>query len=88
MHEVHDTHHPVGVGLYYDDQKPEAKRRSEEFRDERIPKFLGWLERILANNPSGPKHLVGAGHTYVDLSLFQVVEGLRYAFPKAAERVR
>jgi glutathione S-transferase len=84
--EAHDTHHPLGVGKYYEDQKTEAKKRAAEFCDERIPKFLAWFERILANNPSGPKHLVGAGHTYVDVSLFQVVEGLRYAFPKAAGR--
>lgn len=78
--EAHDTHHPVGTGLYYDDQKPEARRRSEEFRRERMPKFLGWYERLLSANPSG--FLVGDRLTYVDLGLFQIVEGLRYAFPR------
>jgi glutathione S-transferase len=81
--EAHDTHHPIAVGLYYEDQKREAQRRSAEFRRERIPKFLGWLERILAANPAGDAWLVGGSTTYADLSAFQVVEGLRYAFPKA-----
>jgi glutathione S-transferase len=84
--EAHDTHHPVGVGLYYEDQKDEALRRAEEFRDDRIPKFLNWLETILARNPSGDRYLVGPSLTYVDLSLFQVIEGLSYALPKATKR--
>lgn len=84
--EAHDTHHPVGADLYYEDQKPEAARRAEGFRAERIPTFLDWLEQILARNPAGPGHLVGGALSYADLSLFQVVEGLRYAFPLAAER--
>jgi glutathione S-transferase len=84
--EAHDTHHPVGLGLYYKDQKPEAARRSAEFRDKRIPKFLDWGETVLQRNPSGTDWLVGEALTYADLSLFQVVEGLRYAFPKATER--
>ena len=76
-------HHPVGVGLYYEDQKDEALRRAEEFRQSRIPKFLNWFEEILDRNPAGGAHLVGADLTYADLSLFQVVEGLTYAFPNA-----
>ncbi|BBK43651.1 glutathione S-transferase [Allostella vacuolata] len=85
--EAHDTHHPVGIGLYYEDQKDEAARRAREFRRERMPKFLGWFERVLAANPKGPAHLVGGRLTYADLSLFQVVAGLRYAFPRASKRV-
>jgi len=81
--EAHDTHHPVAVSLYYEDQKEEALRRAKEFRHNRIPKFLGWFETVLARNPSGGRHLVGRTLTYVDLSLFQVVEGLAYAFPMA-----
>lgn len=81
--EAHDTHHPVGAHLYYEDQKPEALRRAEGFRTERIGKFLGYFERVLKANPDGPSHLVGAALTYADLGLFQLVEGLRYAFPKA-----
>ncbi|MFT8246256.1 glutathione S-transferase [Roseomonas sp. BN140053] len=84
--EVHDTHHPVASSLYYEDQRPEAARRAENFRSERLPKFLGWCERVLARNPAGDAHLVGDALTYADLSLFQVVEGLRYAFPLAAAR--
>lgn len=84
--EAHNTHHPVGTGLYYEEQKPEAARAAKEFRTERIPQFLGWLETVLARNPKGNKHLVGARLSYADLSLFQLVEGLRYAFPKATTR--
>lgn len=84
--EAHNTHHPVGTGLYYEEQKPEAARAAKEFRTERIPQFLGWLETVLARNPKGDKHLVGARLSYADLSLFQLVEGLLYAFPKATAR--
>jgi glutathione S-transferase len=82
--EAHDTHHPIGSGLYYEDQKPEAKRRAEEFCRARMPKFLGWFETVLERNPKGARHLVGARVTYADLSLFQLVAGLRYAFPNAS----
>ncbi|MGO4570571.1 glutathione S-transferase [Microvirga sp. 2TAF3] len=84
--EAHDTHHPLGPNLYYEDQKQEAARRATDFRKDRIPKFLDWFETILARNPSGDRHLVGASVTYADLSLFQVVEGLSYAFPRAMKR--
>ena len=80
--QAHDTHHPLGGSLYYADQKPEAARRSVEFREQRIPKFLGYFERVLAANPASPAHLVGDALTPADLGLFQVIEGLRYAFPK------
>uniref|UniRef100_UPI0005B29E53 glutathione S-transferase C-terminal domain-containing protein n=1 Tax=Methylobacterium sp. B34 TaxID=95563 RepID=UPI0005B29E53 len=79
--EAHDTHHPVGVGLYYADQKAEALRRAAKFRHDRIPKYLGYFERVLAAN--GGRRLVGADLCYADLSLFQLVDGLLYAFPKA-----
>lgn len=85
--EAHDTHHPLGGDLYYEDQKPEARRRSKQFRKERIPKFLGWFEDILKRNPEGEKHLVGKSVSYADLSLFQIVEGLSYAFPRCMKRV-
>ena len=84
--EAHDTHHPVASGLYYADQKPEAKRRAESFRNERIPKYLEWFEQVLERNPAGDAQLVGVATSYADLSLFQLVEGLRYAFPKAMAR--
>jgi len=84
--EIHDTHHPVGVTLYYEDQKAEAARRAALFREHRLPKFLGYFERVLADNPDSG-WLAGDRLTYADLSLFQVVEGLRYAFPEATARV-
>jgi len=79
--EVHDTHHPLGLDLFYAEQKPEARRRATGFRQTRIPKFFGYFERVLAAN--GGERLVGADLTYADLSLFQLVDGLLYAFPKA-----
>lgn len=82
--EAHDTHHPVDVGAYYEDQKPEALRRAKVFREKRIPRFLGWFETIL-DRRRGP-WLAGDQLTYADLSLFQAVEGLLYAFPKATAR--
>ncbi len=88
--EVHDTHHPVGSSLYYEDQRPEAKRRADDFLKTRLPKFLAWFEAILERNPRNAgkdtPHLLGAKLSYPDLSLFQLVEGLRYAFPKGAAR--
>jgi glutathione S-transferase len=81
--EIHDTHHPIGVSLYYEEQKPEALRRSANFLSERLPMFLGYFERVLVQNPTGRKHIIGNRLSYVDLSLFQLIEGLRYAFPKA-----
>jgi glutathione S-transferase len=85
--EVHDTHHPIGGGLYYEEQKREALRRSEQFRDNRLPKFLGYFERVLKANSAGGRWMVGARISYVDLSMAQVVAGLRYAFPVATRRV-
>lgn len=84
--EAHDVHHPVGVDLYYEDQKPEAARRAEQFRNNRVPLFLDWFETILSRNPAGDQWLVGRKLTYADLSLFQLIEGLSYAFPKLMER--
>jgi glutathione S-transferase len=84
--EAHDTHHPVGGGLYYEDQKPEARRRAKEFRESRIGKYLGYFEGIAAANPEKSGWLVGAAATTIDLSLFQAVAGLRYAFPRAMAR--
>jgi glutathione S-transferase len=85
--EAHDTHHPIGSGLYYEDQRKEAKRRATDFIAGRIPKYLGYFERVLERNATGDKYLVGARLTYVDLSLFQMVDGLRYAFPRAMARI-
>jgi glutathione S-transferase len=84
--EAHDTHHPIATGLYYEDQKAESARRARDFRAQRIPKFLTWFDSVLARNPAGPACLVGARLSYADLSLFQLLEGLLYAFPKATQR--
>ena len=78
--EIHDTHHPLGPSLYYEDQRAPAKKRTEEFWKERVPKYLGYFEGLLKGN--GGFYLTGRRVTYADLSLFQILEGLRYAFPK------
>src|SRR3989338_1011076 len=85
--EVHDTHHPISGGLYYDEQKGEAKRRAADFRAERLPKFLDYFERVLERNPKGTGYLLGKAVSYVDLSMFQMIAGLRYAFPAAMARL-
>lgn len=82
--EVHDTHHPLGPTLYYEDQRPAAKRRTDEFWKLRVPKYLGYFERLVKR--SGGPFVLGGRLTYVDLSLFQLIEGLRYAFPKRMKR--
>ena len=81
--EVHDTHHPISTDLYYEDQKKEAKARTDAFLRHRAPKYLGYFERVLSENPAGPAHAVGGDLTTVDLSLFQIWAGLAYAFPHA-----
>jgi glutathione S-transferase len=81
--EAHDTHHPIASGLYYADQQTEARRRAADFIANRIPKYLGYFERVLERNRQGDRHLVGRRLSYCDLSLFQLVAGLRYAFPRA-----
>lgn len=82
--EAHDTHHPLAASLYYEDQRPAARRRARAFVDERIPRFLGYFERVIARG--GGVHLLG-DFCYADLAVFQLVEGLRYAFPRAVARV-
>lgn len=81
--EVHDTHHPLATSQYYEDQVEAAKQRAADFRASRMPKYLGYFERVLQQNPAGPAHAFGGALSYVDLSLFQLIEGLRYAFPRA-----
>ena len=81
--EAHDTHHPIASGLYYEDQKSEALERSRHFRRERMPKYLRYFERILAAGGESGSGLSGEALCYADLSLFQAVRGLQYAFPNA-----
>jgi len=83
--EVHDIHHPIGSGLYYEQQKPASRRRAADFRAQRLPKYLGYFERVLERNAEG-SGLAGASVTYADLSLAQIVAGLRYALPRAAKK--
>jgi glutathione S-transferase len=78
--EIHDTHHPLGPSLYYEDARPAAKKRTAEFWKDRVPKYLGYFEDLFEGN--GAAYVTGRKLTYVDLSLFQIVDGLRYAFPK------
>lgn len=86
--EIHDTHHPLGSSLYYEDQAAEAKKRAGIFLRDRLPKFLAYFEGILARGQR--PYLLGEALSYVDLSLFQVLRGLAYAFPRtfAAQRAR
>ncbi|APP01581.1 glutathione S-transferase [Xanthomonas perforans] len=77
--EVHDTHHPIATGLYYEDQQAEAAKRAQDLRENRLPKFLGYFEQVLQQ--AGGTHVLGT-HSYVDLSLFQLVSGLEYMFPR------
>jgi glutathione S-transferase len=87
LNEVHDTHHPISSGLYYEQQKAAAKRRAHAFLQTRMPKFLLHFERLLAENrTSRGKWLVDRDRTYVDLSMFQMMEGLAYAFPRNFRR--
>jgi glutathione S-transferase len=83
--EIHDSHHPVASSLYYEDQRSEARRRSKDLRENRLPKFLGYFERVLERN--GGRHALRQ-HSYVDLSLFQLMSGLDYAFPRAMQRLK
>jgi len=84
--EAHDAHHPIGGAFYYEDQKPESKRRAAHFTAERLPKFLGYFERALMREKGG--WLLGKAFSYADLSLFQMIAGLRYAFPRAMQRLQ
>ncbi|HEX8788519.1 MAG TPA: glutathione S-transferase [Telluria sp.] len=84
--EAHDSHHPIASSLYYEDQRPEAKRRAADFLETRIPKFFDYFEGILGR-PERKDYLLGDQLSYADLSLFQVVEGLRFAFPATLARI-
>ena len=86
--EIHDTHHPIASSLYYEDQKAEAKRYAANFRGERLPKYLGYFEDVLKSNSRGGRYMVGGKLSYVDLSMFQVMAGLHYAFPNAMAQLK
>ncbi|PWN54081.1 hypothetical protein IE53DRAFT_383382 [Violaceomyces palustris] len=81
--EAHDTHHPVAVGAYYEEQKDEALRRAEDFRKNRVPKFLRYFETVIRSNGRGDgKRLIGPSLSVADLVLFQVLDGLSFAYPR------
>ena len=84
--EIHDTHHPIASSLYYEEQKREARRRALDFTGARLPKFLNYFERVLERNPRRAGWMLGGRLTYVDLSIFQVISGLQYGFPKSTAR--
>lgn len=85
--EIHNTHHPIASGLYYHEQKREAKRRAEDFTGERARRFLSYFEDIWQNNPGSKNWMIGRNFSYVDLSMFQLIAGLRYAFPNMMRRL-
>lgn len=87
--EAHDTHHPIATGDYYEDQKPEALKKAKDYRANRLPKFLGYFERVLKGEASkGGEYLYGGQLTYADLVFFQCLDGVTFAFPKAVARLR
>jgi len=85
--EIHDVHHPISSSLYYHQQKAEAHRRSKYLRTERMPKFLGYFEQALSPAGRSRRYMAGNSLSYADLSTFQVITGLRYAFPKAMKKL-
>ena len=85
---IHDSHHPIAGSLYYEEQRPEARRRAAVFRRDRLPKFLRYFERVLRCNPHGSRYMVGNKLSYVDLSMFHLMAGLHYAFPRALAQLR
>lgn len=84
--EAHDTHHPIAVEQYYEEQRAAARKRAASFRSHRIPKYLDYFERLLEQGDG--RHILGRRHSYVDLSLFQLMAGLDYAFPRAMKKRR
>jgi len=84
--EIHDVHHPIAGSLYYHQQKREAQRRARHFNAERLPKFLHYFERVLAGNANGRGYMLGRTVSYIDLSMFQLMAGLHYAFPASMKR--
>ena len=83
--EIHDTHHPIANSLYYEDQKSEAERYTKYHLKERAPKYFGYFDDVLRK--SGGPFLNGRTLSYADLSLFQLVAGMRYAFPNAMKKL-
>ncbi|CEI62785.1 hypothetical protein FVEN_g640 [Fusarium venenatum] len=88
VNELHDTHHPIAISQYYDEQKEEAKKRSSYFIKERLPKYFKYMQRLLDAKTSGEgPWLYGDSLTYADLVLFQAIDGTKFAFPKSVEKL-
>lgn len=85
--DVHQTHHPIASSLYYRQQKPEARRRAKYFTKERAPELMGYFERVVQRNSAGSGYMIGRSLSYIDLSMFQIIAGMRYAFPKTMPRL-
>jgi glutathione S-transferase len=85
--EMHDSHHPVASGLYYEDQKKEAKKRTSDLIKKRLPKYLGYFENVISSNQGRNGWVIGARPGYIDFSMFQLMEGLNYALPRAMKRL-
>ena len=81
--EIHDTHHPLGPSLYYEDQRAEAARRAGIFLQSRLPEFMAYFETVIDRNEESDRHLVRDRISYPDLATCHVLEGLEYAFPNA-----
>ncbi|KAL8727512.1 MAG: hypothetical protein Q9181_005684 [Wetmoreana brouardii] len=89
LNVAHDTHHPLAIGDYYENQKEAAKARAKDYREDRLPKFLGYFERVLKSEASkGGEWLYGGQLSYADIVLFQCLDGVRFAFPKAIEQIK
>jgi len=87
--EPHDTHHPIAIAEYYEDQKDEALKKAKDYRENRLPKFLAYFERVLSGEASkGGEYLYGGQLSYADLVLFQTVDGVSFAFPKCVGKLK
>ncbi|KAL6722225.1 hypothetical protein ACLMJK_001332 [Lecanora helva] len=87
--EAHDTHHPIAVGAYYEDQKEEAKKKAKDYVENRVPKFVGYFERVLQGEASkGGEWLYGGQLTFADLVFWQCLDGVTFAFPKAIQELK
>ena len=84
--EIFSTHHPLGDAYAYEEQKAAARRRTKDFLATRLPKFLGYFERVLERNSAHGPWMIGKRLSYADLSMAQSLAGLRYAFPSATRK--
>jgi len=83
--EVHDTHHPISKARFYEDQKQAAKQNATSFLQDRLPNHMAYFDRVLSQ--AGGAYLLGHTLTYVDLAMYQLLLGLKHAFPKGASQV-